>query len=115
MTPTVVFDTFGNVAVETNNVVPAAYAVALVVMGFTAISYGKMVGVIPFTETIFLWQSIAMFVILLFISVAIAWASARASSSSRSVSAGRASSSASRISSGASRSATAATWASFWA
>lgn len=47
MTPTVVFDTFGNVAVETNNVVPAAYAVALVVMGFTAISYGKMVGVIP--------------------------------------------------------------------
>ncbi len=47
MTPTVVFDTFGNVAVETNNVVPAAYALALVVMGFTAISYGKMVGVIP--------------------------------------------------------------------
>ena len=47
MTPTVVFDTFGYVAVETNNVVPAAYALALVVMGFTAISYGKMVGVIP--------------------------------------------------------------------
>ncbi|MDQ1129506.1 putrescine importer [Microbacterium sp. SORGH_AS 888] len=47
MTPTVVFDTFGNVAAETNNVVPAAYLVALVVMGFTAISYGKMVGVIP--------------------------------------------------------------------
>lgn len=36
----------------------------------------KMVGVIPFTETIFLWQSIAMFVVLLIISVAIAWASA---------------------------------------
>ncbi len=47
MTPTVIFDTFGNVAVETNNVVPAAYAVALIVMGFTAISYGKMVGAIP--------------------------------------------------------------------
>ncbi|MFD2183504.1 short-chain fatty acid transporter [Rhodoplanes azumiensis] len=36
----------------------------------------KMVGVIPFTETIFLWQSIAMFVILLIISVAIAFVSA---------------------------------------
>ena len=47
MTPTVVFDTCGNVAVETNNVVPAAYLLALIVMGFTAISYGKMVGVIP--------------------------------------------------------------------
>ena len=47
MTPTVVFDTFGLVARDTNNVVPAAYAVALVVMVFTAISYGKMVGAIP--------------------------------------------------------------------
>ncbi|AZS38372.1 Putrescine importer PuuP [Microbacterium lemovicicum] len=47
MTPTVVFDTFGNVAVQTNNAVPAAYAVALIVIGFTAISYGKMVRVIP--------------------------------------------------------------------
>jgi short-chain fatty acids transporter len=36
----------------------------------------KMVGIIPFTETIFLWQSIAMFVVLLIISVAIAWSSA---------------------------------------
>jgi short-chain fatty acids transporter len=35
----------------------------------------KMVGIIPFTETIFLWQSIAMFVVLLIISVAIAWSS----------------------------------------
>jgi len=32
-----------------------------------------MVGIIPFTETIFLWQSIAMFVVLLIISVAAAW------------------------------------------
>ena len=47
MTPTVVFDTFGLVARDTNNVVPAAYAVALIVMVFTAISYGKMVGAIP--------------------------------------------------------------------
>ncbi|KQM40451.1 Putrescine importer PuuP [Microbacterium sp. Leaf203] len=47
MTPTVVFDTFGLVADKTNNVVPAAYAVALVVLVFTAVSYGKMVRVIP--------------------------------------------------------------------
>ncbi|KTS02379.1 APC family permease, partial [Microbacterium testaceum] len=47
MTPTVVFDTFGLVAEKTNNVVPAAYAVALIVLVFTAISYGKMVRVIP--------------------------------------------------------------------
>jgi short-chain fatty acids transporter len=36
----------------------------------------KMVGIIPFTETIFLWQSITMFVVLLIISVGIAWSSA---------------------------------------
>ncbi|MFF7291875.1 APC family permease [Microbacterium sp. NPDC008134] len=47
MTPTVVFDTFGMVARDTNNVVPAAYLVALVVMVFTAISYGKIAGAIP--------------------------------------------------------------------
>jgi len=47
MTPTVVFDTFGMVARDTNNVVPAAYLVALVVMMFTAISYGKMSSAIP--------------------------------------------------------------------
>ena len=47
MTPTVVFDTFGMVARDTNNVVPAAYLVALIVMVFTAISYGKMAGAIP--------------------------------------------------------------------
>lgn len=47
MTPTVVFDTFGLVARDTNNVVPLAYAVALVVMIFTAISYGKIAGAIP--------------------------------------------------------------------
>ena len=47
MTPTVVFDTFGLVARDTNNVVPLAYLVALIVMVFTAISYGKIAGAIP--------------------------------------------------------------------
>ncbi|WAL39684.1 APC family permease [Brevibacterium sp. BRM-1] len=47
MTPTVVFDTFGIVSDETNGVVPLAYLVALVVMLFTGISYGKMVRVFP--------------------------------------------------------------------
>ncbi|QIK62482.1 APC family permease [Leucobacter viscericola] len=47
MTPTVVFDTFGIVSQETNNVVPLAYLVALIVMMFTAVSYGKMSGAIP--------------------------------------------------------------------
>jgi len=47
MTPTVVFDTFGIVSKETNGVVPLAYVAALVVMLFTAISYGKMVQVFP--------------------------------------------------------------------
>lgn len=47
MTPTVIFDTFGMVARDTNNVVPLAYLVALIVMIFTAISYGKMSGAIP--------------------------------------------------------------------
>lgn len=47
MTPTIVFDTFGIVSNETNGVVPLAYITALVVMLFTAISYGKMVHVFP--------------------------------------------------------------------
>lgn len=47
MTPTVVFDTFGIVSKETNGVVPLAYLTALVVMLFTAISYGKMVRIFP--------------------------------------------------------------------
>ncbi|WP_223693302.1 APC family permease [Leifsonia poae] len=47
MTPTVVFDTFGMVSRDTNNVVPSAYLVALIVMMFTAVSYGKMAGAIP--------------------------------------------------------------------
>lgn len=47
MTPTVVFDTFGIVSKQTNGMVPLAYIVALIVMLFTAISYGKMVRVFP--------------------------------------------------------------------
>lgn len=47
MTPTVVFDTFGLVAEQTNNAVPLAYVAALIVMLFTAISYGKMSGAFP--------------------------------------------------------------------
>ena len=47
MTPTVVFDTFGIVSEETSGAVPLAYVVALIVMIFTAISYGKMSGAFP--------------------------------------------------------------------
>src|SRR5699024_3154827 len=47
MTPTVIFDTFGIVTRITNGVVPLAYFVGLIVMIFTAISYGKMVRVYP--------------------------------------------------------------------
>jgi putrescine importer len=47
MTPTVLFDTFGIVTKETNGVVPLTYLMALVVMIFTAISYGRMVKVFP--------------------------------------------------------------------
>ena len=47
MTPTVVFDTFGIVSSETGNVVPTAYVLALVVMVFTAISYGRMTRIFP--------------------------------------------------------------------
>ena len=47
MTPTVVFDTFGIVSTETGNVVPSAYVLALVVMMFTAISYGRMTRIFP--------------------------------------------------------------------
>jgi putrescine importer len=47
MTPTVLFDTFGIVTKETDGVVPLTYLMALVVMIFTAISYGRMVKVFP--------------------------------------------------------------------
>ena len=47
MTPTVVFDTFGIVSNETGSVVPTAYMLALVVMVFTAVSYGRMTRIFP--------------------------------------------------------------------
>ncbi len=47
MTPTVVFDTFGAIAIETQGVVPGAYVAALIVLIFTAISYGKMATAFP--------------------------------------------------------------------
>ena len=47
MTPTVLFDTFGIVTIQTDGAVPLAYLVALVVMFFTAISYGRMVKAFP--------------------------------------------------------------------
>src|SRR5699024_763396 len=47
MTPTVMFDTFGIVSKQTNGMVPLAYIIALIVMLFTAISYGKMVRIFP--------------------------------------------------------------------
>ena len=47
MTPTVVFDTFGLVGRESSDAVPLAYLVALIVMVFTAISYGTISSAFP--------------------------------------------------------------------
>ena len=57
MTPTVVFDTFGIVSSETGGVVPTAYALALVVMVFTAISYGRMTQVFPSAGSAYTYTS----------------------------------------------------------
>ena len=57
MTPTVIFDTFGIVADETNNVVPTAYALAMVAMAFTAISYGRMTRVFPSAGSAYTYAS----------------------------------------------------------
>jgi putrescine importer len=57
MTPTVVFDTFGIVANETGGVVPTAYALALVVMVFTAISYGRMTQIFPSAGSAYTYTS----------------------------------------------------------
>ncbi|MFD2368517.1 APC family permease [Brevibacillus sp. GCM10020057] len=51
MAPMAVFDTFGIVAEETGGHVPAAYAVTLLAILFTAASYGKMVRVFPSAGT----------------------------------------------------------------
>jgi putrescine importer len=57
MTPTVVFDTFGIVSGETGSVVPTAYLLALVVMMFTAISYGRMTRVFPSAGSAYTYTS----------------------------------------------------------
>ena len=57
MTPTVIFDTFGIVSEETNNLVPLAYLMAMVAMGFTAISYGRMVRVYPSAGSAYTYAS----------------------------------------------------------
>ena len=60
MTPTVVFDTFGIVSQETGNVVPTAYLLALVVMIFTAISYGRMTRTFPSAGSAYTYTSATM-------------------------------------------------------
>ncbi|WP_422741908.1 APC family permease [Mycobacterium sp. WMMD1722] len=57
MTPTVVFDTFGIVSAETGGVVPTAYIFALVVMAFTAVSYGRMTRVFPSAGSAYTYTS----------------------------------------------------------
>lgn len=57
MTPTVVFDTFGIVSEETGGVVPTAYLLALIVMLFTAISYGRMTRVFPSAGSAYTYTS----------------------------------------------------------
>jgi len=51
MAPMAVFDTFGIVSGETGGHVPAAYAVTLLAILFTAASYGKMVRLFPSAGT----------------------------------------------------------------
>ena len=60
MTPTVIFDTFGIVSAETNNLVPTAYLLALVAMVFTAISYGRMTRVFPSAGSAYTYTSETM-------------------------------------------------------
>lgn len=57
MTPTVVFDTFGIVSEETGGVVPTAYVFALVVMAFTAVSYGRMTQIFPSAGSAYTYTS----------------------------------------------------------
>ncbi len=57
MTPTVIFDTFGIVAEETNSVVPTAYVLALIAMFFTALSYGRMTRVFPSAGSAYTYTS----------------------------------------------------------
>ena len=57
MTPMTVFDTFGYVSDASGGVVPLAYLVALVVMIFTAISYGRMTRVFPSAGSAYTYAS----------------------------------------------------------
>lgn len=57
MTPMTVFDTFGYVSEESGGVVPLAYVFALVVMIFTAISYGRMTRVYPSAGSAYTYAS----------------------------------------------------------
>lgn len=57
MTPMTVFDTFGYVSDESGGVVPLAYLFALVVMLFTAISYGRMTRVYPSAGSAYTYAS----------------------------------------------------------
>lgn len=60
MTPTVLFDTFGIVSIQTHGAVPLAYLVALVVMIFTAISYGRMAKAYPTAGSAYTYTREAM-------------------------------------------------------
>lgn len=60
MTPTSVFDTFGIVSDKTSSVVPMAYLLALVVMMFTAVSYGRMTLVFPSAGSAYAYSSATM-------------------------------------------------------
>ncbi|GAT74006.1 APC family permease [Microbacterium hydrocarbonoxydans] len=57
MTPMTVFDTFGYVSEASGGVVPLAYVFALVVMLFTAISYGRMTRVYPSAGSAYTYAS----------------------------------------------------------
>ena len=60
MTPTTIFDTFGIVSDKTGSVVPSAYILALIVMMFTAISYGRMTVVFPSAGSAYAYTSATM-------------------------------------------------------
>lgn len=57
MTPMTVFDTFGYVSDASGGAVPLAYVFALVVMLFTAISYGRMTRVYPSAGSAYTYAS----------------------------------------------------------
>lgn len=60
MTPMIVFGTYGVLAETTNGFVPSAYLMALIVMLFTAYSYGKMVKAFPLAGSAYTYTSKTM-------------------------------------------------------